>query len=162
MAEAFPPPVGGDPPAPPAAARPRWGLRDMALATGVFLLIIGCTLGGLYLVRLVFGLDRETARPLALLATGLTEMALVLVAWIFGPARRGGGWGALGYRGFSPFAAPGAILAVLIAGFSVTIAYGLALRGLGLNRLSPEPVRSVIGDQSSAVLLAAFLAAVVA
>jgi membrane protease YdiL (CAAX protease family) len=134
----------------------------MALATGVFLLIIGCTLGGLYLVRLVFGLERAEARPLALLATGLTEMALVLVAWIFGPARRGGGWRALGFRGFSPLAAPSAILAVLVAGFSVTIAYGLLLRGLGLSRLGPEPVRSVIGDQSSAVLLAAFLAALVA
>jgi membrane protease YdiL (CAAX protease family) len=134
----------------------------MALAGGIFLLIVAVVYGLALGVRLLFGIERDDIRPALLVLSGVVELALVALAWRFGPGRHGGGWRALGFRGFAPRAGLTSALGTVVAGFSVVILYGLLIRALQQEQFAPEGVRELIGNEGTTVLLAGFLAAVVA
>ncbi|MCS7001494.1 MAG: CPBP family intramembrane metalloprotease [Dehalococcoidia bacterium] len=150
--------------------RPPWGAREaligVALAALVVLVVLTMTVGGLVVASVMWAADGGVAlsadrvRTVALIATIGYQLGFFAIA-IGIACRYPGGLRALGFRS-PPAWAWVAALGALIAGYSVQIAYGVALQTLGLGQTDPQGIAQLVGSTPGSLALALVAGAVVA
>ncbi|MBN1401313.1 MAG: CPBP family intramembrane metalloprotease [Anaerolineae bacterium] len=111
----------------------RWGLREVLYAG---LASLGLMLSAGLALLIVLGAWQmlgASAPPMELSALAILALELLMIppAWFWGPRKYGGGWAALGFRGFQALRSVGPILATFVVMLGVNAGWDAVRQRLG-------------------------------